>query len=336
VLLFLCRILADSQLALLEKKMRNVTKTAIAGSLALLAGSVQALPQFAANNANDIYFNSLENAYRTAANCAAFGGCLGFDAANDPAGWQRANPALANNLMPGDVLVSIVRTQNIDPLWNSAPGDRFNGYLAQEIKAIDPVTYFPSVALRLDNPTVDPFGVLKPGESLRMYAGPYNFTSATAGTTFGMIAGVTGDPFWGSFGLDGTKNTYSYNIDNPLLPGTQTKDEFFTAWNLVTKGGAYNAGNLLLVNDLNESEHGTINPSFLCTGADVADPAISCSQIVGTAEIEFNKNSSVGGVGLSPWIYSANDPLSIFVPEPGSLALLGLGLTGLALRRRSA
>jgi len=313
--------------------MRNFNKSVIAGSLALLAGAAQALPQFAANSSNDIYFNSLENQYRTAANCAAFGGCLAFDPANDPAGWQRADPSIAGNTMVGDVLASIVRTQNIDPLWNSAPGDRFNGYLAQEITAVN-LAGFPNVVLTLNNPTVDPFGVLKPGESLRMYAGAYNFTSATAGTTFGMIAGVTGDPFWGSFGLDGTKNTYSYNNDNGALPGTSTKDEFFTAWNLVTKGGVYNAGNLLLVNDLNESDHGTINPSFLCSGADVANPAISCSQIVGTAEIEFNKNSAVGGVGLSPWIYSANDPLSIFVPEPDSLALLGLGLTGLAFRRR--
>lgn len=316
--------------------MENLNRAVIVGSLALLAGSAQALPQFAANTANDIYFNTLENVYRTTANCAAFGGCLAFDAANDPAGWQRANPAIADNLKMGDVLASIVRVQNIDPLWNAGPGNRFNGYLAQQIVGFDPVSFAPSVAIILDNPAVDPFGVLQPGESLRMYAGTYSFTSSTAGTTFGMIAGVTGDSFWGSFGLDGTKNTYSYNVDNPTVPGTQTKDEFFTSWNLVAQGGVYNAGNLLLVNDLNESAHGTINPSFLCSGADIANPAISCAQAVGTAEIEFNKNSKVGGIGLSPWIYSANDPLSIFVPEPGSLALLGLGLTGLALRRRSA
>jgi len=315
--------------------MRTFTKLAIAGTMALLGSSAQALPSFA-QGSNDIFFNSLENQYRTVAACAVVDNCLPASPGNDPAGWLRVDPTTAGDIQVGDVFVGIMRVQNIDPLWDSAVGNRFNGYLAQEVDSID-ISGFPTAVINWKNPTVDPFGVLGAGEMFRLYTGVYNFTGSTAGTAGGMVSALTAEMFWGSLGLDGTKNTYAYSTDNFSVPGTSTKTEFFAGLDLVLKGPSYNVpGVLKLVNDLNEGDHGVINPSFLCSAADLADPAISCSQVVGTAEIEFNKNSMVAGIGDSPWIYAGNDPLSIFVPEPDSIALLGLGLIGIALRRRRA
>jgi len=317
--------------------VRTFNKTLMAMGLAALAGSAQAAPQFAQGSANQIYFNLLENQYRSAANCAAVGNCLGFDAAQDPLGWQRVDPTVSGvNL--GDVFVGIGRVQNVDPLWSSTPGDRFNAYLAQEVTGITGAGA--NAKLTLGNPSADPFGILAAGEQLRFYTGAYNFNAIQGDSTFTMITGVTSETFWGSLGINGTKNNYSYSLTDLTLPGTQDKTENYDAWNLVTLGPSYSAGKLELVNDPNEAlQGGNINPNLRCSAADVANPAVSCSDFVGTAEIEFNANSAVAGSGVSNWIFVANDPLVVYrTPEPGSIALLALGLFGLAAgkRRRSS
>jgi len=315
-----------------------LSKTLIAAALAAVAGSANAAPTFAQGSVNQIYFNFLENQYRTAAGCAATPGeCLAFNAANDPTGWQRVDPSIANTVKAGDVFAGIGRVQNIDPLWSSVPGDRFNAYVAQQVVSVTIGSAGPTNAvLTLGNPTVDPFGVLAANEQVRFYSGSYNFNAIQSDTTFAMISGVTSDTFWGSLGLDGTKNTYSYSLSDLTLPGTQAKVQNYDAWNLAALGPAYSAGKLELVNDPNETiVGGNINPQLRCSAADVANPFISCSDFVGTAEVEFNANSAVAGTGSSNWIYVANDPLVVYrTPEPGSIALLGLGLFGMAAGRR--
>jgi len=309
-------------------------KTLLAAALAAVAGSAQAGPTFAQGSANQIYFNALENIYRTDASCAANGNCLAFNAAQDPAGWRRIDPSTANSLAVGDVFAGIARVQNIDPLWSSTPGDRFNAYLAQQITGFSGAGA--NARLILGNPSTDPFGILAAGEQIRFYTGAYTFNPIQADSTFTMISGVTSGTFWGSLGLDGTKNTYSYSLTDLTLPGTQAKVENYEAWNLVTLGPSYSAGKLELVNDPNETIiGGNINPRLRCTAADLANPAVSCSDFAGTAEVEFNANSIVAGTGNSNWIYVANDPLVLYrTPEPGSMALLGLGLFGLAAGKR--
>lgn len=95
---------------------------------------------------NTIFFKNFESQYRHSGNCTPTT-CLPFAAANDPAGWQKVDPSMKNNILPGDVFAGIFEVQNINnqgaPIWDFDAGtDEFTGYFAQRVVAVldpDPI-----------------------------------------------------------------------------------------------------------------------------------------------------------------------------------------------------
>ncbi len=327
--------------------MITFKQTLLAASLAMAAGGAQAVTF--GTGSNSIYYNNLENQYRSDAACAV-GGCLGTG--TGPAGYQLVDPTIAGNIAAGDIFAGVINVQNnnyASGSWMQGPTDQFSGYFAQQVMAVGPVGT--AAEITFGTVAADPFGILAAGEMFRLYtqsgAGTTTFTDFTAGST-GAVGSVTrvqdvitlatDGVFWGSLGLATVSpDNFAYAIDDLTAPGTSTTTESFLALTLMLKGPSYNAGPLQLINDKNESIVGGVTGALLCTAAEIADPTKSCAQFVATSEIELNSHNWWNGDASSPFIYASNDPAVISVPEPATLALLGLGLVGLAgMRRRAA
>lgn len=334
---------------------RLLRMSLVAAAFAVPVMPAQATPAFDPG-LNRLFFNNFENLYRPTENCAANdngGGCLPFQEGNDPTGWQRVDPFLANNVHEGDVFAGILNVQEIrnsgSQIYFSTPTDQFTGYFAQEVVDVAAGVHGGSLPdhLTLGNPTVDPFSILAAGESFRFWVdqglGATAFNSGSSNALFDtvpeLIAIATDGILWAGLGIGAGEpaNGYAYAHTNLGLAGNLAEPSAFVALDLVTIGPAYNAGALVLINDGNEDEVGGFLAPVTapCSPAQIAAGLIACTHFVATSEIEFNPDSASG----SPFFFGSNDPAEVLqaAPEPGTLSLVALVLIGLGAvsRRRS-
>ena len=220
----------------------------------------------------------------------------------------------------GDYLAGIFNIQDINVGGNpphfesdSSPVDQISGIFAQQVTSVVQ-TGVNSYFITFGTPTISTFcnGAdcfntgLVGDEMFRVYRDIGGTAFAAGSTMADGVARSTDGTLWLSLTATG-----GYAYGEPTDQFGQPKGNAFLGLNVVFNGTGYE---FALVNDPGESLFN--NNVYLYSTA------------------EFGSNS----IGGTPWDTELNDPAVVLpvgiIPEPTSMALMGLGLVGMAIRRK--
>lgn len=162
------------------------------------------------------------------------------------------------------------------------------------------------------------------------------------GTLAGGLPDYTGGSFdiifnsaVGGVGDGETVLSGNFNRDSVVVDGTATSAASAQLWFNITSAKAdlftvYSSPSDLVGTDLSTLA-GVAGPEFRL--AFVTDPAVPTPESLALVDTNFIGGANVGDVAIRQTTLDGSGQLPTSVPEPGSLALLGIGLMGLASRR---